>query len=156
MACDNRGLVPTHKVGCGCGGALPSTHRLRDQALSHLPAAPPRHEVHTATREHTESLVLTEASTAVTSAHSPTAELAGGPPSHRGWQTGRSSWTSAGRNHLCSHALLPLFPEVRAGVGLGRRPLPSCLIPEKPPSLLVLHTFNAVSLQIRVPCAGAL
>lgn len=42
----------------------------------------------------------------------------------------------------------PPFPEVRAGVGLGRRPLPSCLIPEKPlvfqsctPSTLSLCRF---------------
>lgn len=99
---------------------------------SHLPTAPPRREVHTATKEHTASLVLTEASTAVTSAHSPAAELAGGPPSHRGWQTGRSSWTSEGQEPPVLSRSPPPFPEVRAGVGLGRRPLPSCLIPEKP------------------------
>lgn len=123
--------VTTHKVGCGCG-RTPAFHTQTQRPISPL-RHPSTRYTRPSGREHAEGLMLTGQplvwSRPLSLLSSPTAELVGGPPSHRGWRTGRSSWTSA----VLLPSPSPAFPEARAGVRLGRKLLPSCLIPQKPP-----------------------
>ena len=146
----------SYKVGCGFGGPSPP-HRDSGPSSFYLPAPSPQHKAHAAIRQRNAySLVLAEQSLAWNRHLSFLVTAC-----QQNWPAGLLPQGLAGVNELtdfgqeapvlfCSP---PAFPKARAGVRLRRKPLPPCLIPEETPNS---STCNTISLQIRVPCAGAL